>query len=37
MELSGNDAVFVLPGADLGTVARPLAFGLRLNGSATCI
>lgn len=37
MELSGNDAVFVLPGADLGTVARALAFGLRLNGSATCI
>lgn len=37
MELSGNDAVFVLPGADIGTVARALAFGLRLNGSATCI
>ncbi|WP_455180087.1 aldehyde dehydrogenase family protein [Azospirillum melinis] len=37
MELSGNDAVFVLPGADLEQVARALAFGLRLNGSATCI
>lgn len=37
MELSGNDAVFVLPGADTEAVARALAFGLRLNGSATCI
>ncbi|CAO3432698.1 aldehyde dehydrogenase family protein [Azospirillum endophyticum] len=37
MELSGNDAVFVLPGADVQQVARTLAFGLRLNGSATCI
>jgi len=37
MELSGNDAVFVLPGADLGLIARALAFGLRFNGSATCI
>lgn len=37
MELSGNDAVFVLPGADLGLVACALAFGLRFNGSATCI
>lgn len=37
MELSGNDAVFVLPGADVEEVARALAFGLRLNGSATCI
>ncbi|PWC76265.1 aldehyde dehydrogenase [Azospirillum sp. TSH64] len=37
MELSGNDAVFVLQGADLERVARALAFGLRLNGSATCI
>ncbi|MBK4723458.1 aldehyde dehydrogenase family protein [Azospirillum sp. YIM DDC1] len=37
MELSGNDPVFVLPGADLDAVARALAFGLRLNGSATCI
>ncbi len=37
MELSGNDAVFVLPGAEVEQVARALAFGLRLNGSATCI
>ena len=37
MELSGADAVFVLPGADLGLVARCLCYGLRLNGGATCI
>ena len=37
MELSGNDAVFVLPGADLALVAAALAFGLRLNAGATCI
>ncbi len=37
MELSGVDAVFVLPGADLGLVAACLAYGLRLNGGATCI
>lgn len=37
MELSGCDAVFVLPGADLDLVARCLAFGLRLNGGRTCI
>jgi acyl-CoA reductase-like NAD-dependent aldehyde dehydrogenase len=37
MELSGCDAVFVLPGADLKRVAEALAFGLRLNGSATCM
>lgn len=37
MELSGNDAVFVLPGADARFVAGALAFGLRFNGSATCI
>ncbi len=37
MELSGNDAVFVLPGADIPTVAQSLAYGLRLNGGATCI
>jgi acyl-CoA reductase-like NAD-dependent aldehyde dehydrogenase len=37
MELSGSDAVFVLPGADLALVARCLAYGLRLNGGATCI
>lgn len=37
MELSGCDAVVVLPGADLDRVARALAFGMRLNGSATCM
>jgi acyl-CoA reductase-like NAD-dependent aldehyde dehydrogenase len=37
MELSGSDAVFVLPGADLDLVAAVLAYGLRLNGGATCI
>ncbi len=37
VELSGSDAVFVLPGADVPLVARCLAYGLRLNGGATCI
>lgn len=37
MELSGCDAVFILPGADLTRVVEALAFGLRLNGSATCM
>jgi acyl-CoA reductase-like NAD-dependent aldehyde dehydrogenase len=37
MELSGEDPVFVLPGADLGLVAEALAFALRFNGGATCI
>ena len=37
MELSGNDAVFVLPDADLERAARCVAFGLRMNGSSTCI
>ena len=37
MELSGCDAVFVLEGADLGRVIAALTFGLRLNGSATCM
>lgn len=37
MELSGCDAVFVLEGADLGRVAAAIAFGLRFNGSATCM
>lgn len=36
-ELSGVDAAFVLPGADLGLAADCLAYGLRLNGGATCI
>jgi acyl-CoA reductase-like NAD-dependent aldehyde dehydrogenase len=37
MELSGCDALFVLPGADLDRVARAIRFGLTLNGGATCI
>jgi acyl-CoA reductase-like NAD-dependent aldehyde dehydrogenase len=37
MELSGCDAVFVLPGAALDRVVSAVAFGLRLNGSATCM
>jgi acyl-CoA reductase-like NAD-dependent aldehyde dehydrogenase len=37
MELSGCDAVFVLPGAELDRVVAALTFGLRLNGSATCM
>ncbi len=37
MELSGCDAVFVLEGADLARAVDALVFGLRLNGSATCM
>lgn len=37
LELSGSGAVFVLPGADPRQVAAALAFGIRLNGGATCI
>jgi acyl-CoA reductase-like NAD-dependent aldehyde dehydrogenase len=37
MELSGCDAIFVLEGADLSLVADCVAYGLRLNGGATCI
>jgi aldehyde dehydrogenase (NAD+) len=37
MELSGCDAVFILPGADLNRAADAVAFGLRLNGSFTCM
>lgn len=37
MELSGCDAVFVQPGADLSLVTRGLVFGLRFNSSATCL
>ncbi len=36
-ELSGADTVIVLPSADLSLVADALAFGLRLNGSSTCM
>ncbi|MEJ2085791.1 MAG: aldehyde dehydrogenase family protein, partial [Acidobacteriota bacterium] len=37
LELSGCDAVFVHPEADLDLVADALEFGLRFNSSATCI
>ena len=37
MELSGCDAVFVLESADVERVVDALLFGLRLNGSATCM
>ncbi len=36
-ELSGCDAVVVLPSADATRVAAALAFGMRFNGSATCM
>lgn len=36
-ELSGCDAVVVLPSAEMGRVVQGLAFGMRLNGSATCM
>ncbi len=36
-ELSGCDAVIVLPTADPARVAAALEFGMRLNGSATCM
>lgn len=37
MELSGCDAVFVTASADVDRVVDCLDFGLRLNGSQTCI
>lgn len=37
LELSGCDALVVMPGADLALVARAAAFGLRLNGGAVCM
>ena len=37
LELSGCDAVLVLPGADLGHVVNAVSFGLRFNGSFTCM
>jgi acyl-CoA reductase-like NAD-dependent aldehyde dehydrogenase len=37
MELSGCDSVFVLEGADVPRVVEALAFGMRFNGSATCM
>ncbi len=37
LELSGADAVVVLPSADLSLVAKAIAFGLRLNGAEVCM
>ncbi|KAA5540291.1 aldehyde dehydrogenase [Roseiconus nitratireducens] len=37
MELSGCDAVVVLPGFDLDRLIAAIEFGMRFNGSATCI
>ncbi|XZE19926.1 aldehyde dehydrogenase family protein [Pirellulaceae bacterium SH449] len=37
MELSGCDAMYVLPGADLHRVCDTLVFTLRLNGGASCL
>jgi acyl-CoA reductase-like NAD-dependent aldehyde dehydrogenase len=37
IEASGCDAVVVLPSADLKRVVRAITFGMRLNGSATCM
>lgn len=37
LELSGCDAMFVLPTAELNRVSDSILFGLNLNGSATCI
>jgi len=37
IEASGCDAVVVLPSADIERVVKALVFGLRLNGSATCM
>ena len=36
-ELSGCDTVFALPSADPQHLASALTFGMRLNGSATCM
>ncbi len=36
-ELSGCDAVIVLPSADVARVLDAIAFGMRLNGSRTCM
>ncbi len=37
LELSGVDAVIVLPSADLPLAAKAVAFGLRLNGAEVCM
>jgi aldehyde dehydrogenase (NAD+) len=36
-ELSGADAIVVMPSAELPVVAKAVAFGLRLNGGAVCM
>jgi acyl-CoA reductase-like NAD-dependent aldehyde dehydrogenase len=37
VEASGCDAVIVLPSADIELVVKAVVFGMRLNGSATCM
>lgn len=37
VELSGCDAVVVLPGADIERTAKSITFGLTFNSGATCI
>nr|MCU0714241.1 aldehyde dehydrogenase family protein [Pirellula sp.] len=37
MELSGCDAMYVLPGADMHRVCDTIAFTLKLNGGASCL
>lgn len=37
LELSGNDAVFVLASADIALAARAIVWGMSINGGATCI
>ena len=37
LELSGSDAVAVLPSANLSAAAKAIAFGLRLNGGEVCM
>ena len=37
VELSGADAAIVLPSAAIDHATRAIGFGLRLNGSATCM
>ncbi|MEZ6136311.1 MAG: aldehyde dehydrogenase family protein [Pirellulaceae bacterium] len=37
MELSGCDAMFVLPNADVAIAVKSFLFALELNGGATCI
>lgn len=37
LELSGCDALFILPSGNLELATRAISFGLTFNGSATCI